>query len=280
MSQMRKFYLLALTSLAFASAHCAGGKKLIAKPQLSVESLRVVGLSPTTADLEVTLAVDNPNPLGLNLSRVQYDFSLEGQRLVGGQTDRASSIPAAGVGRVVFPLSVSYQDLVAVYDRVKGQDEVNYTIQGELGLATPLGTLPLPFQSSGRMPVVRLPRLAEVSLKVDSLGLRETRLRLILELENPNAFPLELARLRYRLALAGSDLAAGETSASQTLPSKAAGRIEIPLAVSPFDLGGSVYNLLRGSSADYRMEYSAEAVGPAGRFRQEASKAGTLQIRR
>ncbi len=268
--------------LAAALAGCAGAKKVVEEavqePRLSVKGVRVAGLSAESADLEATIGVDNPNPVGLTLNYLSYELDLEGERLASGETDRTSTVPAAGQGEVIFPISVRYQDLAAVYARVKDRDEVSYQIQGQLGLARPLGTLHLPYRASGKMKVWRLPRVQNVSLKVESLSLGETRLRLILRLENPNAFPLEITKLHYRIALSGRDFAAGDVRSPQTLPARDFGEIDIPLALNLVELGGAAANLLGGKNADYTLEYSAECVGPEGRIKQEATQTGTMRI--
>lgn len=268
--------------LVAGAAGCGGAKKLVEQvlqePRLSVQGVRVVGLSAQNADLEVTLGVDNPNAIGLTLSRLSYELDLEDQRLIAGNTDRTSSVPAAGQGEVVIPISVSYPDLAAAYARVKGQDEVNYRIKGQVGIATPLGNLNLPYQASGKMKVWRLPQVKDISLKVDSLSLSEARMRLNLQLENPNAFNLEIQRLHYRIALEGRDFAAGDVALPQTVPARESGRIEIPLSLNLGELGLAAVGLLRGKNADYTLEYSAELLGPEGRLKLEATKQGTLKI--
>jgi len=278
-----KSWKLGLIWLVVAGmAGCAETKKMVEQalqePRLSVKGVRVTGFSMESADLEVTLGVDNPNAFGFTLSHLNYELDLEGQRLVAGSTDKTSSVPAAGQGEVVFPISMDYQDLTAAYDRVKGQDEVNYRIKGQVGIATPLGNLNLPYQASGKMKVWRLPRVQDVSLKVESLGLSEARLRLNLQLENPNTFNLEIKRLHYRIALSGRDFAAGDVVSPQTVPARDRGKIEIPLAANLSELGLAAVDLLRGKSADYSLEYSAELLGPEGRLKQEATKQGTLRI--
>jgi len=281
---MRKFFPLLMVWILAGGLGCAGAKKLVSemveKPTLTVQGVRLVGLVGTAVEFEVTLAVDNPNPVGLRLSRLSYALALEGSRAISGQAEQAAQIPATGVGALVFPVSLDYQELVAAYDRLKGRDEIGYELSGELAVATPIGDLPLPYRAAGKLPVIRVPRLANLSLRVDALGLRETRLRFLFVIENPNAFAMEVKGLRYRIALAGREFAAGEIQAGLSLPPKGSATLELPLRLSLLELGSWAYSLLTGRSADYRLEYDADYRALDGTIRQKLDREGTLEIKR
>jgi len=106
---------------------------------------------------------------------------------------------------------------------------------------------------SALAPHLQAPRLQVVG--VDFLGgnLQHQQLRLRVQVSNPNARPIEVREIDYRLALAGTDVAAGGSDAPFTVP--ASGQSEFDLNVDS-DLGAllRVFAAHLGDAAlDYRV---------------------------
>ncbi len=83
------------------------------------------------------------------------------------------------------------------------------------------GLLPLLFLLAGceaLLPEPEAPEVRVTSIAVESLRLDEQRYRVGLNLRNPNPYPLNVGRLRFTLALEGTDLFEGVGAEDLRLP--------------------------------------------------------------
>ena len=88
---------------------------------------------------------------------MDYDFQLAGSPLASGRGAEGISIAANGVSSADFPLSLAYTELANIYKAAKDQDELPYDFAGTVHVTTPIGDIPIPFKTSGKLPVLRPP---------------------------------------------------------------------------------------------------------------------------
>jgi LEA14-like dessication related protein len=114
---------------------------------------------------------------------------------------------------------------------------------------------------SGCASMVRTPAVAIVDVRLASLGLSGGAAALVLEIDNPNRFALQMDGLSYRIQVSSG----GATSSWETL---AEGRVDQPVRIEGRDsarvtvevpfrysaLGAAVGALLQGRGVPYRLE--------------------------
>jgi LEA14-like dessication related protein len=92
-------------------------------------------LSASAIDFDITIGVDNPNPIGLRLDWL--DFALEINDipiLTSVRADEGVNIPAHGVGDIHLRTRVGYANLKALFHQVAAIVQGNharYTIHGD-----------------------------------------------------------------------------------------------------------------------------------------------------
>jgi LEA14-like dessication related protein len=113
------------------------------RPRVSV----ALPLSASTIDFDFTLEIDNPNPVGLNLDRVDFDMFVNGTNVARGLTSNSVRIPANGVGDVRIRTRVNYDNLKTLFreiaDVIQGE-RANYELRGRAFYDTPLGRMDFP----------------------------------------------------------------------------------------------------------------------------------------
>ena len=224
-------------------------------PDLSVRSMRLAGLSFEGVDLVFDIGIDNPNPLPVTLGGFDYDLLIEGDSFVKGSQEETSRIAAAGQSVVQLPLSLDFGDLRHAFSSLKDQDSTAYELVCELALDVPvLGMRRLPLRHSGRLPVLKPPRVEMGDLRLSKLNLTGADLELQLRLDNPNPFGLALDRLDYQLAVSGRSWASGATEEPVHLAAKGAQTVTIPVSLDFLRMGMTVYRALSGTEAlDYHL---------------------------
>ncbi len=80
-------------------------------PTVSAYNLRLDRLTLSSADLLLTLEVDNPNVFELILDRFSWEFALNHHRVAGGDARQRMRLAEQGTGMIELPLSVSLAEL-------------------------------------------------------------------------------------------------------------------------------------------------------------------------
>lgn len=248
---------LLLLCICLVLAGCTALKKAarVRTPDLSVESVRLAGLSFHDLDLVFDLGIDNPNPLPVTLSGFDYDLLIEGDSFLKGKQEEPTRIAAAGKSVVQLPLTLDFGDLRRVFSSLKDQDSTAYELVCELVFDLPvLGVRRLPLRYRGRVPVVKPPRVDVGDLRIKKLNFTGADLELELRLDNPNPFGLALDRLDYQFAVGGKPWASGATDRPIDLEGKSAQTVTLPVSLDFVRMGLTAYRALsRKAPLDYHL---------------------------
>ena len=142
--------LLSLNGCAYAKAAlCAAFQK----PELSFQRIEASRWSLDGVDLNVVFRVKNPNDLALEVAKVDYQFEVEGHRILRGSPNRGVSLPANGSKDLVFPARVRFVEVLPAVTAIFTRDNLRWRASGTLGVETPIGILDYPLTRSGHVQV-------------------------------------------------------------------------------------------------------------------------------
>ena len=252
-------------------------KDIFQEPSVKVDKVALSKISAESFDLDLGVIIDNPNPVELNLSGIDYKFELADNQLAAGKSDDSVSISASGKSKTNFPVSIDYDEIKSIYDAAKGQDEVPYTFSGTVSLDTPIGAIPIPFKTKGMMPIVRIPKINSIFIRDFKIeGLTRADVVIGMSIENPNAFPLVINKLNYNLSLEGDDFTSGKLEDQKIAP-KSSGTIKIPVDVDLGAVGLSIFSMLKNGKGQYSMNYEATYLIDGYPVEQKEKKSGTLK---
>ena len=142
--------LLSLNGCAYLRAALNGGFK---RPSLSFQKIEAAGWSLDGVDLNVVFRVDNPNDLALEIAKVDYQFAVEGHRVLQGSPNRGVRLPANGTRDLVFPARVKFIEVLPAVTALFTKDTLRWQATGTLGVDTPIGILEYPLTKSGAVKV-------------------------------------------------------------------------------------------------------------------------------
>ena len=258
-----KIGLLALLVIMVYS--CAEMQQLvkavdIKKPTAKVDDVKITGLSLEEADLEFDIAVSNPNAVSITLAGFDYDLLLNNQSFIKGKQDKTVKVAANGTSAVKLPLSLHYMDIYKTYQALAREDHINYALKTGLIFDVPvLGRVRIPVETKGSFPTIKIPLVKLQALKLNNLGLSGADLQLDLQIDNPNAFAVNLNRFHYNFKVAGQNWIQGQNNKPYSVAKKGHKTLSIPIKLNFLEIGRSVFNLLNGSSKlDYRLSGSAD----------------------
>ncbi|MCL5097233.1 MAG: LEA type 2 family protein, partial [Candidatus Omnitrophica bacterium] len=245
-----------LSTLLLAS--CASIQELaqVQKPQVEFTNLRLDKLDLQQLGLVADLKVNNPNSVGLSLSKLDYRFLVEGNPLVSGTQDQGLQLAAKSTSQLEIPITVNSADLWQTIGKVSKQDYFNYTLASVLTFALPvIGNVQLPLEKTGQLPVLRPPVVKVAGLKRRALSLTGADLELAIQVENPNAFTLMLNQFAYNFQVNSRSWATGTNTQPQRIDSKQTSEIRVPIKLNFLEMGMAAYQLLSSKAPlEYRLD--------------------------
>ncbi len=226
------------------------------KPGAEITGLRLDKLDLQQLGMVVELKVSNPNAVGLNLSRLEYDFLVEGNSLFKGTQDQGVRMAANSTQQIEIPVSINPANLWQTIRQVAKQDRFNLALSSVASFAVPaLGEVRLPLKKTIELPVLHTPAVKVAGLRQKALNLSRAELELALEVQNPNAFSLLLNQFTYDFKVRDHSWAKGLNTQPQRVDSKRANEIRIPITLNFLEMGLTVYQTLTSRAPlDYRLD--------------------------
>jgi LEA14-like dessication related protein len=244
-----KYRILKSAILIFALmlSACAELEKYaeVIKPTAKLTDTRLSNIDFDKADLVFDLAVENQNPVAINLAGLNYDLKIENHSVVSGVTARGVQIKPAATSMVQLPVTLKFDDLKKLPGDVWKKDRFGYQLDTEFVVDLPvIGNYAIPVSKQGELPVPKLPEIKLKDLQVKKLGLTAAEVVARVEINNPNDFDLGFSDFTYQLNVNQQSWGAGNIVQSQNIPKKGRGTVDIPVKLNLMSMGQTAYQAL------------------------------------
>lgn len=149
-SLSRRALVVAL-AVAIAATGCARFvRSAFQNPVVELKDVRVKAIGLQGGSLDVVLDVYNPNGYRIDASRVRYTVFAESMQVAAGEVNTPVTLAKRGTSRVALPVSFSMRELTQAAGILLQRGSVDYTVQGDVTVATPFGSITRPYKSTGR----------------------------------------------------------------------------------------------------------------------------------
>jgi len=253
---------------------CQSLEHFFQKPSVSFNSIKIKDMSIQNATVVFYFDVSNPNPFGAALNSLTYNLAVNQKSIARGTADKGIHIPAKGLKKVELPVSIDYFDIIDSLGDLVTKKEIAYELTGTFNL---MG-FSLPYQTSGTLPLPKLPGIIIKEIGVKNLSWAGAALDFVLELENSNSFGMNLNGLEYNISIGGESLINGKSINGTSIPQNGKTTMNIPIDVNFIQLGKSAFNLLSGESSNYEINGEMIFNVLGGEKRIPFSNAGNVPL--
>ncbi len=293
--------IAALGALAAALSACAT-RPPEPPPRAGVEirEVRIEALGPDRVRFAFEVRASNPGSRAL--SGLSLDCRLEaGGVPVSIEADGPASPGTGGYGP--FTLGPGEErvrtfqgtaDLAAPPDSgpasgapgEPGADEAPWTISASLsasgpdGLSVEVGSA----RAEGTVPRIREPVLEIRSIVLVRHELVNVLLELVLDVENPNPFPVEFSAASYRFHGEGRKWASGTVDRAVAIPARGKAEVRLPILLNFTETGRDLFDLVaKLRVVRFRLEGQARVTSPLSflpEFRMDFDRSGAVRVER
>ena len=227
----------------------------IKDPDVSVVGINITRLSAEGLTLQFALEVDNPNPIPLDLAGFDYALLLDGKQLAAGEQRDSIKIKARGNSRVKVPVSLKFSDLSNLIAGGISKENLNYELKTAALVDLPvIGVKRFPATQKGSFPVPRVPDISLSGIDIKDLSLTGAKVVIGANIDNPNAFGIDVSKLIYNLSINGKQWAKSDVSKTISIKGKGSSSLNIPLELDFLEMGSSLYQMLmQGKGMNYNL---------------------------
>ena len=128
---------------------------LLKRPDIRIEDISVSDLGFSSAEVNIRLRFDNPNGFGINVNRLNYDLSINGDRWAEGTALEGVDIRSNGVTELDIPISLNISKIgMSAYRILTGSGAFDYQVEGNFDISPRhelLGRTTFDFDRGGRL---------------------------------------------------------------------------------------------------------------------------------
>ena len=128
-------------------------------PNISVKDLKVNNIGFTGANLDLKIAIDNPNAFSMIFDQLNYNFQVNGLEWISGKNTSSMQVDEKGAGIVTIPVKLDFLKMgQSVYQLINGTKGLNYKfsvyshVSESISL---LGNQSMPFEKAGNIKLSR-----------------------------------------------------------------------------------------------------------------------------
>jgi LEA14-like dessication related protein len=294
--------------LGFSAIFCSGCEVISENPYLSqlistiaFDGFQVNHVSFEEVDTEFLFAIDNPNPIGIDIEDFSYSLAFADIDWMDGDDPNGLLLGASGLSQVSLPTHIVFSDLYDMVQATRGMDHIPFGLNGDFGLRLDSSTfvteesessesdaevVHLPYDADGDFPALRRPKINLQKLKVRNISFSEINLDLIMDVDNDHASNLIFERFSYDLTLGGESVVTGLIQdLSETIHGEEVDdternkRLSVPITIDNIATIGSIWEFFQ-NGRNLNVDFAAvtDVDTPFGLMELQIDETGNVDV--
>ncbi len=278
--------LVLLALVVFASTPgCAYLNQVIQPPKVSFDRAVFKAADFETLRVDLHLAVENPNILGVQLSGYEVKFVVDDMTLLDGDVKQELDLGAGKTADLVVPVSFKWQEIASkVGDVLAGKpvpDDAPFRAAGNVRIRTALGEIAVPYDFSGKIPVIAPPVVKPTAIRLQRTTVAGVTLAVDVDVENITGRPLGLRSFEHAVLFSGRPVVSGRLADNLPVAARATETRTVTFTLSAIEAGFSLFNLItRGGRVDVKYSGTARVDTGIGIIPVDFDTTRGLRIRR
>jgi LEA14-like dessication related protein len=255
--------LLVLSVALMSLPGCAFLNQVIQPPKVSFDRAEFRAADFEKLRVDLHLAVTNPNILGVKLSGYEVKFVVDDMTLLDGDVNKALDLGAGSTADLVVPVTFKWKEIAAkVGDVMSGKpvpDYAPFRAVGKVRIDTALGEISIPYDFSGRLPVIAPPVVKPTAIRLQSAGIAGVTLAVDLDVKNVTGRPFGLKSFDHAVKFSGRSVVSGRVADNLPVAARATETRTVTFTLSAIEAGFSLFNLITsGGRVDVKYTGSAQ----------------------
>ncbi|MFO1471589.1 MAG: LEA type 2 family protein [Turneriella sp.] len=266
MRNLSRSLLLAILLIPQLSCALLQGTLSEYAPDITLKDVQLKGFDFEGADIEYIYSIRNKVGFGITFSKLAFQISVDGRRMIDAQNDKNVVIKAKETTQFSIVQRVRYVETVEAFIEFAKKDTVEIALKGNVGIYVNelIGTVNVPIEGAKVVAVPKLPQVHFGSLDFEKMNFSnplnpQATFTLKFNVHNPNPFDVKIPRIEYDFTAAGTKVVSGAKQ-NQTLPKQADAMISVPVNLSGRNIVDLVPKLRDLNNNDYRFTSAVDVA--------------------
>ncbi len=202
------------------------------KPRLELSRFDFTDISDDTIKLNMYLLIDNPLPVELKASKINYVISIADTPIIEDEYRKGITIKSGDSSMVELPVMILSKKFKGVLARLErdGVDSTNYRIKTSFDLDVPiLGEKTFTVIANRYLPTYHIPTIKVEDIDFGKLNLKEQDIAAKVSVDNRNKFPYKITDTHYTVTINGKQIAEGYQPEPIIIPAEAITPVVFPV---------------------------------------------------
>lgn len=231
-------------------------------PQVRVASINISNIEKDQLTMKAKIVIDNPLPFGIKTNGLKYSVYIDSVEVVKQQYEHPIEIHSKDSSVIELPMKTLVRPMTHILEKFDKQklDSATYTMKAAFKVDVPVtGDREFNLHFSKRGPAIRIPDIVASKIDVDHLNFKSARLKMALQVVNPNVFPLKLKEGHYHVVIDDDLKMDGDLQKSVDIPAKGEGPINMLLDISTLKLPKLTWKtLFDKKDTHYRIDFNCK----------------------
>jgi LEA14-like dessication related protein len=248
----------------FSLSTCQTLNAVLQEPRVSLNSAAITNLTFTGARLLCKVKVDNPNAFDIPFPETGWQLFINSNSFISGVVRNNNRIGARRSTIVDVPVDLKYFDIFNTFNSLRGSQSANYKIALAFKFAIPvLGDKVFNLEHSGEFPVLHLPVIRFVNLRVKNMSLTNLEVEVNWEVENTNNFAMTVKELGYNLRVNNANWSSARVSNAPQIAANRRTTVPVTFSTNAVSMVRSITEIVtNGTNVNYALNGNFN-LGPA-----------------
>lgn len=183
------------------------------KPRVELSRFDFRNITDDEITMNMYILLDNPLPIALKGTNVDYSFYINDQELVTESYEKVVTVKAQDSTTIALPAKLKAKKMTALLEDLdkRGVDSADYRLRISFDTDVPiLGEKKINIDQTRRMPTYHVPEFKVEDLDLGKFGFNNTDVAAKVLIINRNKFPYNVTDTHYTITVNGKQIIEGD----------------------------------------------------------------------
>jgi LEA14-like dessication related protein len=174
------------------------------KPELSVASMNITDIDEDKISATSTIILKNNLPIEVKTHRLDYVIYVDSAKVIEDSYSKPITIRSSDTTAIRLPMEIYHRKLTSTFTRLENKniDSADYSMRATFQVDVPIaGERNFTMNVSKRLPALRMLKVKMGNIDIGKLGLKESSIDMVVNVANPNVFPIKMKDGKYKFSL-------------------------------------------------------------------------------
>jgi LEA14-like dessication related protein len=203
-------------------------------PKMQVASVSILDIDDDRIKLHSKVTLSNPLPVDIHTNSLSYALYIDSVKVMEDAYNKPITIRSSGSTQVELPMELLSKPMARVLKHFEEskKDSADYTLKASFAVDVPIaGNQNFSMDVSKRLPTVRAPKVKVKEVDLNGLRVKKEGVDLVLEVRNPNGFPLKMQDAYYSFAVEDDMELTGQLEKDVNIPARSTENVSLHATV-------------------------------------------------